>query len=53
MKANVTIKVDSGKTEYCMLFPAVAYENNKAYHSYTIGVQFLKRYVEMIFTFGD
>ena len=52
MKANVTIKVESGKTHYTMLFPAIAYENNwKAYRSFTIGLQFLNRYVEMIFTF--
>lgn len=52
MKANVTIKVESGKTEYHMILPAIAYENNwKAYRSFTIGVQFLNRYAEMIFTF--
>ena len=52
MKANVTIKVDSGKTCYYTLFPAIAWENNwKAYRSFTIGLQFLNRYVEMIFTF--
>ena len=52
MKANVKIKVDSGKAEYYMLFPAIAWENNwKAYRSFTIGFQFLNRYAEFIFTF--
>lgn len=51
MKANVKIKVESDKTCYYMLFPAIAWENNwKAYRSFTIGLQFLNRYVEMVFT---
>ena len=52
MKANVTIRVESGKTEYHMILPAIAWENNwQAYRSFTIGFQMLNRYAEFIFTF--
>lgn len=52
MKANVKIKVESGKAVYSMLLPAIACENNwKAYRSFTILLQFLDRYAEFIFTF--
>lgn len=51
MKKQISIKIESDKASYCMLFPTVAYENNwKAYRSFTIGFQFLKRYAEIIFT---
>lgn len=51
MKKQIKITIENGKADYCMLFPAVAYENNwKAYRSFTIGFQFLKRYAEIIFT---
>lgn len=51
MKANVTIKVDSGKTEYYMLLPTIAYE--KTCRSFAIGLLILNRYTEFKFTFGD
>lgn len=51
MKANVTIKVESGKTCFYMLLPAIAYE--KTNRSYAIGLQMLNRYTEFKFTFGD
>lgn len=51
MKANVTIKVESGKTGFYMLLPAIAYE--KTNRSYAIALQILNRYTEFKFTFGD
>lgn len=51
MKANITIKVESGKTCFYMLLPAIAYE--KTNRSYAIGLQMLNRYTEFKFTFGD
>lgn len=52
MKANVKIKVDSGKGDYYLITPAIGCVNNwKAYRSFTIGFQFLNRYAEIIFTF--
>ena len=51
MKANVTIKVDSGKTCFYMLLPTIAYE--KTNRSFAIGLLILNRYTEFKFTFGD
>lgn len=51
MKKQIQITLENGKADYVALLPVIAYENNKAYRSFTIGVQFLKKYAEIIFTF--
>lgn len=51
MKKQIKITLEGGKADYTAILPVIAYENNKAYHSFTIGVQFLKKYAEIIFTF--
>ena len=51
MKANITLKVDSGKTGFYMLLPTIACE--KTNRSYAIAFQMLNRYAEFKFTFGD
>lgn len=51
MKKQIKITIENGKADYVALLPVIAYENNKAYRSLTIGVQFLKKYAEIIFTF--
>ena len=48
---QIKITLKGGKADYIALLPVIAYENNKAYRSFTIGVQFLNRYAEIIFTF--
>lgn len=53
MKKEIKITLEKGKADYIALLPVIAYENNKAYRSFTIGVQFLKKYAEIIFTFWD
>ena len=51
MKKQIKITLENGKADYTALLPVIAYENNRLYRSFTIGVQFLKRYAEIIFTF--
>ena len=51
MKANITLKAESGKTGFYMLLPTIAYE--KTNRSYAIAFQMLNRYAEFKFTFGD
>ena len=50
MKKQIKITLENGKADYIAILPVIAYENNKAYRSFTIGVQFLNRYAEIIFT---
>ena len=53
MKKEIKITLEKGKSDYIALLPVIAFENNRLYRSLTIGVQFLKKYAEMIFTFWD
>lgn len=52
MKKQIKIRIENGKADYVALLPVIGVVNNwTAYRSFGVGVQFLNRYAEFIFTF--